>query len=114
MSSKKTKSSGNCGSAPKGDREAGLNPPIPFVPPKADDDEKEPPTVEITILKDPSKPATYLITEQCHVPHNTCQPTKKYLLQSGHHLNSLSAHAWYNVHIALEIIAPSVCNHLKI
>ena len=68
MSSKKTKSSGNRGSTPKGDREAGLNPPIPFVPPKADDDEKEPPTVEITILKDPSKSATKDNTEKKSFP----------------------------------------------
>mmetsp|Transcript_17197 Transcript_17197/g.32552 ORF Transcript_17197/g.32552 Transcript_17197/m.32552 type:complete len:470 (+) Transcript_17197:1371-2780(+) len=67
MSSKKTKSSGSRGSTPKGDREAGLNPPIPFVPPKADD-EKEPPTVEITILKDPSKSATKDNTEKKKFP----------------------------------------------
>jgi hypothetical protein len=52
----KKKSSG-AASTPKGDREAGLNPPIPFVPKKFDDNDK-PPTVEITILKDPDKPTT--------------------------------------------------------
>jgi hypothetical protein len=55
MSAKK-KSSGAV-SAPKGDYEAGLNPPIlPFVPKKFYDHDK-PLTVEIMILKDPDKPA---------------------------------------------------------
>jgi hypothetical protein len=61
MSAKK-KSSG-AASTPKGDREAGLNPPIPFVPKKLDDDDK-PATVEITILKDPDKAATKDNTEK--------------------------------------------------
>ena len=49
MSAQKKKSSG-CGPAPKGDCEPGLTPPIPFIPPKVDDEEK-PPMVEITIKK---------------------------------------------------------------
>eukprot|EP00557_Chaetoceros_sp_GSL56_P012168 CAMPEP_0176484630 /NCGR_PEP_ID=MMETSP0200_2-20121128/4560_1 /TAXON_ID=947934 /ORGANISM="Chaetoceros sp., Strain GSL56" /LENGTH=472 /DNA_ID=CAMNT_0017881123 /DNA_START=218 /DNA_END=1637 /DNA_ORIENTATION=- len=66
MSSQKTKSSGRA-PAPKGDREPGLTPPIPFVPPKVDDEDK-PPTVEITILKDPSKKATKDNTEKKEFP----------------------------------------------
>jgi hypothetical protein len=55
MSAKK-KSSGAT-STSKGDCKAGLNPPIPFVPKKLDNNDN-PPMVEITILKDPDKPAT--------------------------------------------------------
>jgi hypothetical protein len=55
MSAKK-KSSGPA-STPKGDREAGLNPPVLFVPKILDDGDK-PPMVEITILKDPDKAVT--------------------------------------------------------
>jgi hypothetical protein len=62
----KKKSSG-AASTPKGDREAGLNPPIPFVPKKLDNDDN-PPTVEITILKDPDKPATKDNTEKKEFP----------------------------------------------
>jgi hypothetical protein len=65
MSAKK-KSSG-AASMPKGDREAGLNPPIPFVPKKLDNDDN-PPTVEITILKDPDKPSTKDNTEKKEFP----------------------------------------------
>jgi hypothetical protein len=65
MSAKK-KSSG-AASTPKGDHEAGLNPPIPFIPKKLDDDDK-PPTVEITILKDPDKAATKDNTEKKEFP----------------------------------------------
>jgi hypothetical protein len=65
MSTKK-KSSG-AASTPKDDREVGLNPPIPFVPKKLDNDDN-PPTVEITILKDPNKPATKDNTEKKEFP----------------------------------------------
>ena len=51
MSVQKKKSSGR-GTAPKGDHEPGLTPPIPFVPLKVDDEEK-PPMVEVTIKKNP-------------------------------------------------------------
>jgi hypothetical protein len=66
MSASKKKSSGR-GSAPKGDREPGLTPPVPFVPPKVDDDDK-PPTVEITIKKNPSKRASKDNTEKKEFP----------------------------------------------
>jgi hypothetical protein len=39
MSAQKKKSSG-CRSAPKGDGEPSLSPPIPFVPPKMDNDDE--------------------------------------------------------------------------
>ena len=54
---KKKKSSGNAPAAPKGDHEPGLTPPMPFILPKLEDDEK-PETVEIMILKDPKKKPT--------------------------------------------------------
>jgi hypothetical protein len=53
MSAQKKKISGH-GSAPKGDCEPSLNPPILFVPPKVDDDD-QPPTVDIMIKKNASK-----------------------------------------------------------
>jgi hypothetical protein len=53
MSSQKKKSSGR-GSAPKGDREPRLTPPIPFVPPKVDEGD-ELLTVDITIKKNDKK-----------------------------------------------------------
>ena len=61
------KKSSGAASTPKGDREAGLNPPIPFVPKKSDNNHN-PPTVEITILKDPDKPATKDNTEKKEFP----------------------------------------------
>jgi hypothetical protein len=64
--SAKVKSSGAT-SIPKGDREAGLNPPILFFPKKLDDNDK-PPTVEITILKDSDKTATKDNTEKKEFP----------------------------------------------
>jgi len=66
MSATKKKSSGR-GSALKGDREPGFTPPIPFVPPKVDDNDK-PLTVEITIKKNPSKKATKGNTEKKEFP----------------------------------------------
>ena len=53
MSVQKKKSSSHW-SAPKGDCEPGLTPPIPCVPLKVDKGDK-PPTVEITIKKNPCK-----------------------------------------------------------
>jgi hypothetical protein len=53
MSSQKNKSS-SCGSTPKGDREPGLTPPIPFVPPKVEEGD-DPPTVDIMIKKNTKK-----------------------------------------------------------
>jgi hypothetical protein len=47
---------------PKGDREPGLNPPIPFVPPKVDEGD-EPPTVDINIKKNTKKKLTKVNTE---------------------------------------------------
>jgi hypothetical protein len=61
MSAQKKKSSG-CGSAPKGDREPRLTPPIPFVPPKVDKGD-EPPSVDITIKKNTKKKPTKVNTE---------------------------------------------------
>ena len=66
MSAQKKKSSG-CGTTLKGDREPGLTPPIPFIPPKVDDEEK-PPMVEITIKKNPDKKATKDNTEKKEFP----------------------------------------------
>jgi hypothetical protein len=60
--SEKKKSSGR-GSAPKGDREPGLTPPIPFVSAKMDESD-EPRMVDITIKKNPSKKATKDNTEK--------------------------------------------------
>jgi hypothetical protein len=62
MSSQKKKSSGRC-STLKGDREPGLNPPIPFVPPKVDEGD-EPPTVDITIKKNTKKKPTKVNTKK--------------------------------------------------
>lgn len=62
MSSQKKKSSGR-GSTPKGDREPGLTPPIPFVPPKVEEGD-EPPTVDITIKKNIKKKPTKDNTEK--------------------------------------------------
>jgi hypothetical protein len=64
MSDKKKKSSGH-GSAPKGNREPRLTPPIPFVPAKVDDGD-EPPTVDITIKKITSKKPTKDNTKKKH------------------------------------------------
>ena len=66
MSASKKKSSGR-GSAPKGDHEPGLTPPIPFVLPKVDDNDK-PLMVEITIKKNPSKKAMKDNTEEKEFP----------------------------------------------
>jgi hypothetical protein len=62
MSAQKKKSSGR-GSTPKGDREPGLTPPIPFVPPKVDKGD-EPPTVDITIKKNVNKKMTKVNTDK--------------------------------------------------
>jgi hypothetical protein len=62
MSAQKKKSSGHR-SAPKGDREPSLNPPIPFIPPKVDDDD-EPPMADITLRKNPKKNPTKDNTEK--------------------------------------------------
>jgi hypothetical protein len=56
MSAQKKKSSGQ-GSMPKGDREPGLTPLIPFVPPKVDEGDEQP-TVDITIKKNLKKKTT--------------------------------------------------------
>jgi hypothetical protein len=62
MSAQKKKSSGR-GSTPKGDREPGLTPPIPFVPPKVDEGD-EPQTVDIMIKKNLKKKTTKVNTEK--------------------------------------------------
>jgi hypothetical protein len=62
MSAQKKKSSGR-GSTPKGDREPGLTPPIPFVPPKVDEG-GEPQTVDIMIKKNLKKKTTKVNTEK--------------------------------------------------
>jgi hypothetical protein len=62
MSSQKRKSSGR-GSTLKGDREPGLNPPIPFVPPKVDKGD-DPPTVDFTIKNNTKKKPTKVNTKK--------------------------------------------------
>jgi hypothetical protein len=63
MCAQKKKSSGRGSTPLKGDREPGLTPPIPFVPPKVDEGD-EPPTVDITIKKNTKKKSTKVNTEK--------------------------------------------------
>jgi hypothetical protein len=54
MNAQKKKSSG-CGSAPKGDHESGLTPPILFVPPKVNNND-QPPTVDMSLQSKRTRP----------------------------------------------------------